>query len=108
MANFIGTSTSYDCSACEEGGVFDSVQSVTAEEGDYDLLSVDGTGHTPTSVLFDGEDSSGGASSFSQKLKGEHWLNEKNGLDFVMYRTVSVPEESQHEPLTFFSLNAYV
>lgn len=78
VANFIGTSTAYDCSACEEGGVFNSVQSITAEEGDYDLLSVDGTGRAPTSVLSDGEDSSGGTSSFSQKLKGEHSLNNGN------------------------------
>lgn len=70
VASFDGTSTAYDCSSCEEGEAFQSVQSVTAQEGDYGLFSTDGTGHSPTSVLSD-SDGDSAETSLGQELKGE-------------------------------------
>lgn len=71
MISFDGTQTVYDCSSCEEGEAFQSVQLVIAHEGDYGLFSTEGDGHSPTSVFSVAHDDSAGNPGLAQLLKGE-------------------------------------
>ena len=41
----------YDCSACEEGEAFSTVESIATAQGNYNLFSVEGSGRSPVSVL---------------------------------------------------------
>lgn len=41
----------YDCSACEEGGAFATVESISTAQGGYDLLSTEGAGKAAASVF---------------------------------------------------------
>lgn len=49
-----------DCSACAEGNEFSIAERVSSSKGDYDLLSTDGSGRSPTSVFADDESDSAG------------------------------------------------
>lgn len=67
MASFDGAAVAYDCASCEEGDSFQTVESITIEQGGYDLFSYKNDGVPPKSVFADSDNDSGGADAF---LKG--------------------------------------
>lgn len=60
---------SYDCSACEEGGAFSTVEAISCSKGDYDLLSTSNYGDIPTSVFADDDDAGDSEFGFGEGLR---------------------------------------
>ena len=49
----------YDFSSCLEGETFSTVESISTAQGDYDLLSTEGSGRSPVSIFSPKESDSG-------------------------------------------------
>lgn len=64
----------YDCSACEEGDPFSTVTSIDTNEGEYDLLSVEGAGRSPVSVFADDDGTDGGSEALWKDIPGGETL----------------------------------